>query len=59
MGTRTVNGIQIDTAHINPPIPIRDKDWVAAEANYDLGRPIGTGKTEQDAINDLLEQLEQ
>lgn len=59
MGTRNVNGIQIDTAPMNPAIPLRNFDWVASEQNYDLGRPLGFGRTEQDAINDLLEQLEQ
>lgn len=67
MGTRNVNGIAIDTAYIRPPMPLSmpapapgpDKDWMAVEANFDLGRPQGFGRTEQDAINDLLKYLEE
>lgn len=54
-----VNGIEIDTAQMNPAVPIRRFDWVASKANYDLGDKLGFGKTEQDAIDDLFEQLEQ
>ncbi len=58
MARQTVNGIEIDTDYIHPPIPVRHFDWQAIEADYDLDRPIGTGATEQAAINDLLEKLE-
>jgi hypothetical protein len=50
--------MQIKTEFWQPPIPIRDFDWVAIDADtYELGSPMGTGKTEQEAIDDLLEQL--
>ena len=37
-----------------PPIPIRDFDWSAVRDGYDAGDLIGRGKTEADAIADLL-----
>lgn len=44
---------KIVTAHVYPPIPIRQFDWLA---HYDDPEgPTGTGATEQAAINDLLE----
>lgn len=44
----------------NPkPIPDRSWDWEAWQsANYDLGSPTGYGPTENDAVSDLLQQLE-
>ena len=45
------------TEHIKPPIPIYDFDWCAVEDDYEPGRPIGYGRTEQEAIDDLAEQL--
>lgn len=56
MGTRNVNGVQVETAGYPT---VRGEHWVATEAEYDIGRPIGYGTDEQAAINDLLEQLEQ
>lgn len=41
------------------PIPNRSMDWSAIDDDtYDLGSPTGWGATEQEAIADLLEQLE-
>jgi hypothetical protein len=50
----------IKTTFYPPPIPDRRFDWLAIDDNtYDgPGSPIGTGATEQEAIADLLEQLE-
>ena len=45
---------EIITTHDSPPIPIRDHDWSAIRKNYDIGDNIGYGKTEQEAIQDLL-----
>jgi hypothetical protein len=47
---------KIITSHDYPPIPIRDYDWSAIREDYDEGDLIGTGRTEQDAINDLINQ---
>lgn len=44
----------IITTHDYPPIPIRNYDWSAVREGYEPGDPIGTGRTEQDAIDDLL-----
>lgn len=52
--------IRIKTNFEYPPIPDRRFDWSAIDdETYDgEGCPIGRGPTEQDAINDLLEQIE-
>jgi len=51
---------RIKTSYDYPPIPCRKIDWSAWDD--DLGAdtsPIGRGETEQDAIADLLEQIEE
>jgi hypothetical protein len=55
-----VGSMNIKTENIFPPIPIRSFDWQAVDYDtYDgPGCPIGHGSTEQEAIVDLLEQLE-
>jgi hypothetical protein len=40
-----------------PPIPIRAFDWSAVTDNYEPGNPVGYGYTEQQAVEDLTEQL--
>lgn len=52
--------MKIRTAYVYPPIPIRQFDWSAVDDDtYDgPGCPIGTGATEQEAIADLLQQIE-
>lgn len=45
---------KIITNYNYPPIPIRDYDWSAFREHYDEGDLIGIGKTEQDAIDDLV-----
>ena len=61
MAQHQINGVIIHTNFDYPPIPVRDFDWSAVDDNYDGAEdshcPIGRGRTEQDAINDLLEQL--
>ena len=32
--------------------------WLAAEVDYDLGRPCGTGNSREAAVQDLREWLE-
>ena len=46
----------IRTQHMPPPIPDRRYDWSAVRDGYDAGDPIGRGATEQQAIDDLIEQ---
>lgn len=52
--------MKIKTEHVYPPIPIRQFDWCAYDDDtYDgPGSRIGHGATEQAAIDDLLEQIE-
>ena len=50
--------MKITTEHVYPPIPIRDFDWCAYEGDYDLGAIVGWGPTEEAAIADLKELLE-
>lgn len=47
----------IRTSYDYPPIPWRDFDWSAVEDDYEPGRPIGRGATEQAAIENLKQQL--
>lgn len=55
------NSLDIQTTFVNPPIPIRSFDWCAVDANTYMGtrEPVGTGETEQEAVDDLLTQLEE
>lgn len=45
---------KIITVHVYPPIPFRGADWCAYFDGDEEG-PRGFGETEQQAINDLLE----
>ena len=47
---------KIITSYVYPPIPIRNYDWSAIREDYEPGDLIGTGRTEQDAIDDLVGQ---
>lgn len=67
MSTHIINGVKIHTNFDYPPIPVRDMDWSAVTDDYDCDcdadgffsfSPAGHGKTEAEAIADLLEQLE-
>lgn len=68
MALHQINGIRIRTEFEYPPIPVRDMDWSAIdEDTYDVDcdedgffstSPVGRGATEQEAIADLLEQIE-
>ena len=52
--------MNIKTNFVYPPIPIRSFDWQAYDDDtYDgEGCPLGHGATEQEAIADLLQQIE-
>lgn len=60
--------MKIVTSFDYPPIPIRNMDWSAIDADtYDCdcaqdgfftNCPIGHGATEEEAIADLLQQIE-
>jgi hypothetical protein len=54
--------MKIRTSHDYPPIPVRDHDWSAVTDEYDGAEDagpqcVGYGKTEHEAIEDLVEQL--
>jgi hypothetical protein len=53
--------MNIKTEHWPPPIPLRQYDWSAwDDSTYDgPGCPVGYGPTEETAIADLREQLEE
>jgi hypothetical protein len=59
---RAPDGREIITDYINPPIPISGFQWMANLEDYDGSEPgahpIGYGRTEAEAIADLLEQIE-
>ena len=44
---------KIMTQYIYAPIPIRNYDWSAYRADWDLDDPIGHGATEEQAIQNL------
>lgn len=55
--------MKIKTSYVYPPIPQRTMDWQAWDDDTydgaeDSHSPIGWGATEQEAIDDLKEQLE-
>lgn len=58
-GTRA-STLRIVTHYDPPPIPVRDFDWSAVDdATYDgEGSKIGHGRTEAEAIAELMEKLE-
>ena len=58
---KTKNGqtLEIRTSYYQPPMPLRDCDWSAVLRGYDGGDPMGYGRTEQEAIDDLLDQLDE
>ena len=50
--------MKILTEYVFPPIPLRDFDWSAVTDNYEPGCPIGYGRTEEEAIADLMAEIE-
>lgn len=45
---------KIITEHVRPPIPTKKFDWRATFDGYEPGDSIGTGSTEQEAIDWLI-----
>lgn len=55
-----INDKRIRVTAIFPPIDVRDYDYIAIDYDdYEPGSPVGHGKTEEDAIKDLLGELEE
>jgi hypothetical protein len=46
------------TSHWAKPSLMRQFDWEAVTDDYEPGDPIGYGVTEQEAVDDLVEQVE-
>lgn len=51
--------ITIKTEHVYPPIPDRRFDYAATMDGYEPGDPIGTGRTQEAAVIDLDEQIDE
>ena len=51
--------MNIHVDFVFPPIPCRNSDYEAYEIEYNEGMPIGRGRTEEEAINDLLDQMDE
>lgn len=52
--------MNIRTQYDPKPIPLRDFDWSAVDADtYDYTEPVGWGRTEAEAIADLMNQIEE
>lgn len=45
---------KIHTEHVRPPVPTTQFDWRATFDGYEPGDSIGTGHTEQEAIDWLI-----
>lgn len=48
----------VHTKHVYPPIPLRSFDWMAWVGDYELGCVTGWGATEDAALLDLQNQVE-
>lgn len=68
MALHIINGQKIQTSAGWPPIPTRAMDWSATSDNFDAdwdgeryigSHPIGHGSTEEAAIADYLELIEE
>lgn len=58
--SHVINGIEIKTWNVCPPVPVRNWDWAAWVKDSDEETGLeGHGATEQEAIEDLLFQLEE
>jgi hypothetical protein len=59
MGNQPMTLSDIATTYWPKPIPDRNFDWAATRKWYDAGDPIGYGRTEEEAIADLIEKEEE
>jgi hypothetical protein len=50
--------MKIKTSYDPAPIPIRNFDWAAwDDSTYDIDSCTGYGRTEQESIDDLMQQI--
>ena len=47
--------LQIETRYWRKPIPTDSHDWEAGKVDWDFGDSMGFGRTEREAILDLME----
>lgn len=52
-------GTKIVTEFVHPPIPLRQFDWAAVLDGYEPGDALGEGRTEDEAVADLIDQLDE
>jgi hypothetical protein len=66
--THVISGVTIHTEFVYPPIPSRASDWRAVTDDYDCDcdengyfsrDPVGYGRTEKEAIDDLCAQIQE
>ena len=57
-GPPPIPSLVIKTEHTNPPIPVRNMDWRAWIDGEEEEGVYGNGPTEEDAIQDLRDQLD-
>lgn len=57
MTTDAVVLMTIKTVQVSPPIPCRSFDWCAYDSEGGEEGPYGWGQSEEEAKNDLREQL--
>lgn len=50
---------RIDVEYVCPPIPLRCCDYRATLKDYDEGDAQGWGRTRDDAMDDLIRQIEE
>ncbi len=55
----TIGETSILTVFVCPPIPVRSFDWSACETDADEDSPIGWGRTADESIADLLQQIKE
>lgn len=53
-----VGGRKVRTENVYPPIPLRQFDWCAWLDGDEEAGPRGWGRTEQEAIAELMVELE-
>ena len=49
---------QIKTSYVFPPIPMRQFDWCAYMDGREEAGPYGWGRTEEEAVKDLTQEIE-
>jgi len=51
--------LKISLDYIFPPIPVRRFDWCATLEDHQEGDPKGWGRTRYEAVQDLMDNLDE